>query len=116
MTVEVAMKTATGHEIPIDRSKTLACVEILEQLGTELRGVSYHVCEELATSPGCRRRCHRPHPRPHRQRGGSHQSRAAPRHRLANRVAAGSALTASVAFEVGEDPLEHRGELVDLLV
>ena len=39
-----------------------------------------------------------------------------PRHRLANRVAAGYALIASAVFEVGEDPLEHRGELVDLLV
>lgn len=48
MTMEVAMKTATGHEVPIDRSRTLAGVEILEQLGTELRGVSHHVCSRLA--------------------------------------------------------------------
>lgn len=32
------MKTATGHEVPIDRSRTLAGVEILEQLGTEPAG------------------------------------------------------------------------------
>jgi hypothetical protein len=48
VTMEVAMKTTTGHEIPVDRSKTLACVEILEQLGTELRRVSHHVCSRLA--------------------------------------------------------------------